>query len=954
MVYRGGKNGNKRPALPTLARPLIRNTNLWLSSFGSKAGDASDELKVTSVLKDRANDSSTSESDVDDHWQSLNKNSKPAGNKRRNVFDFPSSSSDSEAYFKNKYGYVIEKNKIFKAGEPFKNASSKSKKSSSLMFKPRIINKANGNWYLAEAEKTESNIFQITSSSSDSENNYKNDRKKKFKAEKPFDNACSEAKKSRFETLDKVEMVCRNGKRKTFISKKKTVLNKIPKPKATNRQATCDKVLNKVPPAEAFTQKELGFNTNSKNMVHPESNRNKYSVNKASEEVEMVSRNGNSNTFIPKKKTVVHEIPKPKATNRQATGDKVMNKVPPAEDSTQNKLGFNTNSYNKDHPESDENKYSVNKASGEVDMVSRNGNSKTFIPKTITVVHEIPKPKATNKQATGDKILNEVPPAEDSTQKKLGLNTNWNNKGHPESDKNKYLVDKASCEVEMVSRNSNSKTFIPKTKTVVHEIPKPKATNRQATGDKILNEVPPAEDSTQNKLGFNTNSYNKDHPESDKNKYSANKASGEVEMVTRNGNSKTFISTVVREITKPEATNRQATGGNILNNKVPPASTSSLKKSVLNNEYYPESDKNNYSVAKASGKVEMVSRDGKGRTFKAKKKTIDHEMPKAKANNRQETGDNILNKVLPAPTSSLKTPGLNTNFNMVNKLPPVQTSLQHSGLHPLKNTSTTIVDNDTSKKHKAFYSESSFLCGIDEWERVVSTPRTLSFRNNDNIGRMKIVSGTYHQGHSKFPEECRNRQCTANSLIAIVYHNTKNVSLWTTWDVDKILDNGNDLYKNLVRSSSIHNDFLLVPELPTEIEYEGNSYFFSLTEPYAGLLFTGRDDISIFDIGYPLSTALTEVFRKHSSLFITFGGNTVSVICDRGIYYLFDPHSRNELTGLMVMDDGKSIVVQLKTISDLQNHLLSLAGSMHLNKTTQYEITGIHVYRQEKEMHNDG
>ena len=49
----------------------------------------------------------------------------------------------------------------------------------------------------------------------------------------------------------------------------------------------------------------------------------------------------------------------------------------------------------------------------------------------------------------------------------------------------------------------------------------------------------------------------------------------------------------------------------------------------------------------------------------------------------------------------------------------------------------------------------------------------------------KSVSGTFHQGHSKFGNTS-GIQCCCNALFAICFSLIKKVSIWKSWDLDYI------------------------------------------------------------------------------------------------------------------------------------------------------------------------
>ena len=60
----------------------------------------------------------------------------------------------------------------------------------------------------------------------------------------------------------------------------------------------------------------------------------------------------------------------------------------------------------------------------------------------------------------------------------------------------------------------------------------------------------------------------------------------------------------------------------------------------------------------------------------------------------------------------------------------------------------------------------------------------------------KAVLGTFHQGHSKFGSTS-GIQCCCNALYAICFSLVKKVSIWKSWDLDYILENGDAVFKSI-------------------------------------------------------------------------------------------------------------------------------------------------------------
>ena len=59
------------------------------------------------------------------------------------------------------------------------------------------------------------------------------------------------------------------------------------------------------------------------------------------------------------------------------------------------------------------------------------------------------------------------------------------------------------------------------------------------------------------------------------------------------------------------------------------------------------------------------------------------------------------------------------------------------------------------------------------------------------------IQGSFvRQGHAKFGETA-GIHCTCNALFSLCWSTIKRVSVWKTWDIDYILEKGDQLYKSL-------------------------------------------------------------------------------------------------------------------------------------------------------------
>ena len=80
----------------------------------------------------------------------------------------------------------------------------------------------------------------------------------------------------------------------------------------------------------------------------------------------------------------------------------------------------------------------------------------------------------------------------------------------------------------------------------------------------------------------------------------------------------------------------------------------------------------------------------------------------------------------------------------------------------------------------------------------------------------KAVLGSFNQANSEIFGQTAGTQCSANCLYAIFWSYVKRVSIWKTADLDNILLEGDKLYKQLDKNTS-----LLIEEMPRFIEIKG-------------------------------------------------------------------------------------------------------------------------------------
>ncbi len=200
-----------------------------------------------------------------------------------------------------------------------------------------------------------------------------------------------------------------------------------------------------------------------------------------------------------------------------------------------------------------------------------------------------------------------------------------------------------------------------------------------------------------------------------------------------------------------------------------------------------------------------------------------------------------------------------------------------------------------------------------------------------------IAQGSFHQGNRRFGDNS-GKQCVANCLASMMYSKKKNVRNWKCSDMDSILITGNELYGFLQDSTTINNNYLLIQELPTELDVFDAHYSMKYHEPVSGTFNETARHLEEFNMK-SLKAALEQDAQKYYACFISFNGNTFSVIAQDGMYFVFDSHSRS-IHGCMVQD-GTSVVMRARSWQEVYRYCTKLAQSMNLSDSEQYELTGL-------------
>ena len=181
---------------------------------------------------------------------------------------------------------------------------------------------------------------------------------------------------------------------------------------------------------------------------------------------------------------------------------------------------------------------------------------------------------------------------------------------------------------------------------------------------------------------------------------------------------------------------------------------------------------------------------------------------------------------------------------------------------------------------------------------------------SENYSIMKIVSGSFHQGNADKFHESAGLQCGINCLVSTCFSIVKKISSWSANDLDYILETGDQCFNNLG-----YSQYLALDELPNVIRI--NDYIFNLVKV---------DDIKTVDLNIVNNT--TRSFWGNTLDCLTKSQTVICVTCDvmfmirkeSNYYYVFDSHSRSNVTG-QPCEDGFSCLVKFKNLNELTNYI---------------------------------
>ncbi|XP_071963825.1 uncharacterized protein [Antedon mediterranea] len=253
------------------------------------------------------------------------------------------------------------------------------------------------------------------------------------------------------------------------------------------------------------------------------------------------------------------------------------------------------------------------------------------------------------------------------------------------------------------------------------------------------------------------------------------------------------------------------------------------------------------------------------------------------------------------------------------------------------------IDVDIEVLTKNNFSEELIIDDVPKQKNTRKRQKTQSinelqvYNSNENI---TVAQGNFNQGNYRFGF-ASGKQCVANSLVAILYSTKRNGNDFYTKDLDTILTLGNELYRYIQKDSTMHEDLLMISELPKELDILDNTFVISPKESVFGIIDGNLEFMAEYG-ALSLNQALEQELHQHDAFFMNFNRSTFSIIKRVNGFLIFDPHARDRFG--RVSEHGKSILLYSTSWQGVYDYCIRLARSMNCNlHDTEFELTGVNI-----------
>ena len=216
-----------------------------------------------------------------------------------------------------------------------------------------------------------------------------------------------------------------------------------------------------------------------------------------------------------------------------------------------------------------------------------------------------------------------------------------------------------------------------------------------------------------------------------------------------------------------------------------------------------------------------------------------------------------------------------------------------------------------------------------------------SVRSNSSAGLKnfaikKLTEVSHHQGYLKYRESAR-MQCTSSVYFSIVYSVIKRPSIWKSWDLDYILEQGDILFKSVGIGEP-----LAVDELPINFKI-GNFDLNEVMLDHESHLMQDKNDL------FENYRHLTQRNTGDDAIF-TCAGFTVAIMWNKISVFLFDSYNRNDQG--FHCPNGKATFLEFRSMISFNNFLKALfIENVGVLAETQYDLQCISINVSEENKH---
>lgn len=205
-------------------------------------------------------------------------------------------------------------------------------------------------------------------------------------------------------------------------------------------------------------------------------------------------------------------------------------------------------------------------------------------------------------------------------------------------------------------------------------------------------------------------------------------------------------------------------------------------------------------------------------------------------------------------------------------------------------------------------------------------------------GHSSVVTGKFHQGNERlFPYWSVGKQCSCNCLVSMCHSTLSSCHLWTTGDIDKILMEGDKLYRNIVGAPE-QARYFAIDELPGTVHVSGRRFEITLLPLIVGLYNSPVSNV--------LENAVSVALADGNSCFLTIKGYTICVLQTQSAsgFHVFDSHSRD--SNGMCAADGTAVLVHVSGVKALIQYLERLLFTLSVRPNEQFDIVPASVSLQ--------